>query len=253
MKHKSNEQKRLSQDSLFNLHEIAYDLPQFVWFIQTYPDLLCICGIQEILDQLDRILLIDSSFPQLLSYDTTFKLGDFYVSTLLFRHVIFKESPVIPALFLIHERRFQSTHEIFFQIAIKKVPSLVKKSTQLSLMRKRQSTMLFQAYCQMLKEYVVGTISFEELDTHLLLKFLALRLRGSFQIYEISFTDHLFKNLQQDTKNCHVTGVKQSVIITITIFTRKLPNLLEDGYWRSKAFTALSAELVTINPKVLML
>ena len=127
MKHKSNEQKRLSQDSLFNLHEIAYDLPQFVWFIQTYPDLLCICGIQEILDQLDRILLIDSSLPQLLSYDTTFKLGDFYVSMLLFRHVIFKESPVIPALFLIHERKFQSTHEIFFQIAIKKVPSLVKK------------------------------------------------------------------------------------------------------------------------------
>ena len=58
MKHQSNEQKRISQDSLFNLHEIAYDLPQFVWFIQTYPDLLCACGIQEILDQLDRTLLI---------------------------------------------------------------------------------------------------------------------------------------------------------------------------------------------------
>ena len=34
MKHKSNEEKQISQDSLFNLHEIAYDLPQFVWFIQ---------------------------------------------------------------------------------------------------------------------------------------------------------------------------------------------------------------------------
>ena len=111
MKHRSNEQNRISQDSMFNLHEIAYDLPQFVWFIQTYPDLLCACGIEEILDQLDRILLIDPAIPQLLSYDTTFQLGDFYVSTLLFRHVIFKESPVIPALFLIHERKFQSVHE----------------------------------------------------------------------------------------------------------------------------------------------
>ena len=126
MKHKNNEQKRISQDSLFNLHEIAYDLPQFVWFIQTYPDLLCVCGIEEILDQLDRILLIDSAMPQLLSYDTTFQLGDFYVSSLLFRHVIFKESPIIPALFLIHERKFQSVHETLFQIAVDKVPSLLK-------------------------------------------------------------------------------------------------------------------------------
>lgn len=111
---------------MFNLHEIAYDLPQFVWFIQTYPDLLCVCGIEEILDQLDRILLIDSAMPQLLSYDMTFQLGDFYVSSLLFRHVIFKESPIIPALFLIHERKFQSVHETLFQIAVDKVPSLLK-------------------------------------------------------------------------------------------------------------------------------
>ena len=111
---------------MYNLHEIAYDLPEFVWFIQTYPDLICICGTKEILNQLDRVLLIDSSLPQLLSYDTTFQLGDFYVSPLLFRHVIFKESPVIPALFLIHERKFQSTHETFFRIAVEKVPSLVK-------------------------------------------------------------------------------------------------------------------------------
>ena len=103
-----------------------YDLPQFVWFIQTYPDLLCVCGIEEILDQLDRILLIDSAMPQLLSYDTTFQLGDFYVSSLLFRHVIYKESPIIPALFLIHERKFQSVHETLFQIAVDKVPSLLK-------------------------------------------------------------------------------------------------------------------------------
>ena len=76
---------------------------------------------------LDRILLIDSASPQPLSYDTTFQLGDFYVSTLLFRHVIFKESPVTPALFLIHERKFQSVHETFFRVAVEKVPSLAKE------------------------------------------------------------------------------------------------------------------------------
>ena len=124
MKYECNQAKRISQDSLYNLHEISYDLPQFVWLIQTFPDLICVCGIKEILDQFDCVLLVDLVNPQLLSYDTTFQLGDFYVSSLLFRHTIFKESPVIPALFLIHERKFQSAHEILFRIAKEKVPSL---------------------------------------------------------------------------------------------------------------------------------
>ena len=96
--------KKNSQDSLYNFHET--DLPQYVGLIQTFPDLICICGIKEILDQFDHVLLVDSVNPQLLSYNTTFQLGDFYVSSLLFRHTIFKEPPVIPALFLIHERKF---------------------------------------------------------------------------------------------------------------------------------------------------
>ena len=103
-----NQQRSISQDDLYNLHEIAYDLPDFVWKIQTYPDLTFVCEMKDILDQMDRLLLIESQ-SKLLSYDT-FKLGDFYVSPLLFRHTLFKESPVVPALFLIHERKFEKTH-----------------------------------------------------------------------------------------------------------------------------------------------
>ena len=123
-----NEQRRISQDALYNLHEIAYDLPEFVWVIQTYPDLICVCGMKEVFDQLDRLLLINSPLTQLLSYDTTFQLGDFYVSPLLFRHTLFKESPVVPALFLIHERKFQTAHEQLFEIAASKVSALTRKS-----------------------------------------------------------------------------------------------------------------------------
>ena len=115
-----NQQRRISHDALYNLHEIAYDLPDFMWTIQTFPDLTYVCGMKDILDQLDRLLLIESQAKQLLSYDTTFKLGDFYVSPLIFRHTIFKEAPVIPALFLIHERKFQITHEMLFEIAAMK-------------------------------------------------------------------------------------------------------------------------------------
>ena len=69
----------LSKDGLYNLHEITYDIPGFVWKIVTYPDLVVIFDLQELLEELDKVLLLDCDH-QLLSYDTTFQLGDFYVS-----------------------------------------------------------------------------------------------------------------------------------------------------------------------------
>ena len=59
----------------------------YVSKIVTYPDLLVICGLKSILSELNRIISTGPQSPILLSYDTTFKLGDFYVSPLLFRHV----------------------------------------------------------------------------------------------------------------------------------------------------------------------
>ena len=123
------EKHRLSHDALYNLHELAMDLPDFVHSIRTHPDLVCVCGNKALFAELDRVLIIDSPSAQLLSYDTTFQLGDFYVSTLAFRHTLFKEAPVIPVCFLIHERKFEACHEELFSICCKLMPSL-RKSTK---------------------------------------------------------------------------------------------------------------------------
>ena len=37
---------RLSRDDLYNLHEIAFDIPGFTRKITTFPDLVCVCGLQ---------------------------------------------------------------------------------------------------------------------------------------------------------------------------------------------------------------
>ena len=37
-----------------------------------------------------------------LSYDTTFEMGDFYVSVLTYGQNEFEETPVIPLMFMIH-------------------------------------------------------------------------------------------------------------------------------------------------------
>ena len=126
MQYSERQKSRLTHDAIYNLHELAYDLNGYVKLITTYPDLVVICGLDKLIEELDFTLQMDSERPQLLSYDTTFQLGDFYLSPLLYRHTLFSHSPVIPALFLIHERKFQTTHEIFMQSVAKLVPTLVR-------------------------------------------------------------------------------------------------------------------------------
>jgi len=120
------ERQRLSHDSLYNLHKLATDMPDIVQAICTHPDLVCVCAHKALLEELDRVHLVQSSSPQLLSYDTTFQLGDFYLSTLTFRHTLFEEAPVFPVAFLLHERKLQGCHEELFAICCKLVPSVSK-------------------------------------------------------------------------------------------------------------------------------
>ena len=56
-----------------------------------------------VMSWIECFCMVQSPTPKLLSYDTTFQLGDFYVSTLAFWHTLFKEAPVIPVAFLIHK------------------------------------------------------------------------------------------------------------------------------------------------------
>ena len=56
-------------------------------------------------------ILSQNQFQVILAYDTTFQLGDFYVSQLLFRHIYFDFSPIIPLAFLIHDGKCHMYHE----------------------------------------------------------------------------------------------------------------------------------------------
>ena len=113
-----NSNKRLSQDSIYNLVEIAYDLQSFVHKVSVFPHLTVICGNTQILKHCNLALLSSpTDSPAILSYDTTFCLGDFYVSVLLFRMTVFNSAPVIPALFLIHDCKTSITHQEFFSTA----------------------------------------------------------------------------------------------------------------------------------------
>ena len=93
----------MSYDSLYNLHELAYNINGFVKVIKTYPDLVVVCSLDAIATEMNNVLQTKSRCPQLLSYDMTFQSGDFYVSAILFQYTLLQGSPSIPAIFLIHE------------------------------------------------------------------------------------------------------------------------------------------------------
>lgn len=112
---------RPSRCALINLHMLAYEDVGFVHCIRTLPDLVVVCGLEEILAELAFVLENVPKREQLLSYDTTFSMGDFYVSVLLFKHCCFLQKPIIPALFMIHERKLQEHHQVVFRLLREKM------------------------------------------------------------------------------------------------------------------------------------
>lgn len=63
-----------------------------------------------------------------LSYDTTFEMGDFYVSVLTYRHTEFEEMPVVPLMFMLHMDRLQRIHEFFFSRVAELIPQISESS-----------------------------------------------------------------------------------------------------------------------------
>lgn len=123
----SREKGKLSKDDIYNLIQLAHHLDGFVAEITVYPDLLTIFALPEIMDTFIELLQSNADSPVCLVYDTTFNLGDFYVSPLVFRHVLFESTPWIPLAFLIHDRKLQKCHNRLFEFLAERVPILKTK------------------------------------------------------------------------------------------------------------------------------
>lgn len=97
----SNERQRrkLSRDEIYSTVELHYHLDKYIHDLAIVPELRCIVASSELLTELNKLLAVKSDETLYMSYDTTFLMGDFFVSTLVFRHVLFKGNRIIPAAF----------------------------------------------------------------------------------------------------------------------------------------------------------
>lgn len=132
---KQRAENKLSQDSLYGLHLLVEQLNGFILHVKAVPDLEVMVGLKEAFEEFNRLLQLKDENINVF-YDTTFELGDFYVSTLAYQHIMFSEKPCIPVAFMIHERKFQKCHEQFLEVVKLKVPKL--KTTNICVVTDRE-------------------------------------------------------------------------------------------------------------------
>lgn len=114
--YQEKKKQRICNDEIFSLLELAVHLEDYIKKITIFPDLLVSFAHPEILRRARKLIWIsnqDVSLPQLLSYDTTFNVGDFYLSTIVMRNVTLIGNPIFPVAFLLHERKFKAYHSEF--------------------------------------------------------------------------------------------------------------------------------------------
>ncbi|XP_075440434.1 uncharacterized protein LOC142485236 [Ascaphus truei] len=152
--------EKISRDEIFSLHELALQLDAFIWNITTYPDIMVFVGLPDII-RLSCSLLetsLKQKHPQLLSYDTTFQLGDFYLSVLVQRNTILENDPIYPVGFMLHERKCTIYHERFLQEVLgrlgmnsnkyKNIPIIVDREKAIVKALKKNFSHLSIAFCQ---------------------------------------------------------------------------------------------------------
>lgn len=96
----------MTRDSLYNIVALSLQIKPFIHTIQLTLGDLCVFGFNEHLVEKLKSYVGRKDLPaQILTYDTTFNLGDFYLSILAFAGTEFEECPVIPSFYLIHEEK----------------------------------------------------------------------------------------------------------------------------------------------------
>lgn len=98
------ESRKISNDEIFSLLELAKsEFKDFILQITVHPDLTVIFGKHSVFKFASSILRHcneNTELEQLISYDTTFCLGDFYLSVLVMRNIFIEGDPIFPVLFM---------------------------------------------------------------------------------------------------------------------------------------------------------
>ena len=78
------------------MQDLFHHMDVYILHITTAPRLQVIVGHPEVFHEFDRLMQMKSDDVACLFYDTNFETGDFYISTLQFKHFLFEGEPISP-------------------------------------------------------------------------------------------------------------------------------------------------------------
>ena len=192
---------RLSRDDVSNLVEQCMHVEEgnYTKSFIVYPDVVCVFIYDKLADELNTILRLKTHPPVSLFYDTTFNVGDYYVSTLLFNHAMFNkgDGPSIPIGFMVHERKLTRHHEHFFRDISEAIPYLSKSSCAFITDREPGITKAF--------ETVFPTVNVVHCWNHIKTdcRFHLINNTNADKTKDVpTYVDHIQKLLQSESEEC---------------------------------------------------
>lgn len=102
-------------EGIKRMYNCGLDFVRKVQEIDEEQGLVVYVGQEENIKLANCILKYGNKKDQVLSYDTTFKISDLFVSFLTIKNTILKDSPIFPVCALIHERKYESVHKYFWK------------------------------------------------------------------------------------------------------------------------------------------
>lgn len=102
------------------------ELENEVHFYQVLPDLVIILGSRTTVELTNRIFSQGEREKQILSYDTTFNLGNYYVSILCARNTELVGDPIFPIVFMIYGKKHEGVHNFFWNNFVNKKLKITK-------------------------------------------------------------------------------------------------------------------------------
>ena len=115
----------MTQDALYNLILLELDLGSFISFFQVLPFTIVMGYDNKLVSILKKLIGRQDLPAQMLTYDTTFKLGDFYLSALIFKETEFSDTFLVPVAYVLHDRKLDEVHQLFFKMITQILPELV--------------------------------------------------------------------------------------------------------------------------------
>jgi hypothetical protein len=109
------QRRTLSSDDMFGLYLLHEEVPNFIQNMQLIPNFVVVLMTENMAELFTNI----NHLPELvLHYDTTFNIGHFYLSILIFKHPLFESKPVIPLAYLMHHTKKYEFHKTFFETVL---------------------------------------------------------------------------------------------------------------------------------------